>query len=190
MSRARASGVATLAVGLAALLLAGCQGNPEPPPLDGTPTPSPSPSSSPTPTAPTLPPEAKGTSTAAAKAFVRHWIHVLNYAGPAGDPEAVRRLSSRECAACVAISQFIEEVDAQQGSISGDGWHPVRFSVVSADGPSGQVVIDALVEVRPQEIQTSRDDEPESFPGGQRLKTFWLKPRGPSWVVIRLDQPS
>lgn len=174
-----------------ALLLAACQGNPEPPPLDGTPTsPSPSRTTSPTVAAPSLPPEAEGTSPTAAKAFVRHWIEVLNYAGPAGDAQALRRLSARQCAACSAIIQLIENVESHEGEISGDGWRLLQLKVVSSGGASGEVIIDATVDVEPQEIRPSINAEAETFPGGQRLKTFWVRPRNGSWVVTRLDQPS
>jgi hypothetical protein len=54
-------------------LVGGCRSNPEPPPLQSaSSSPSPSPTASPSVAPPTLPAKAKGTSEAAAKAFVRH----------------------------------------------------------------------------------------------------------------------
>jgi hypothetical protein len=135
-----------------------------------------------------MPDEAKGTSAASAKAFVRHWIETLNYAGPAADPKPVRRLSSEKCSACSAIFDFIDEVAAQGGSIAGEGWGVTSIDVVSQSAGSA-VVIDAVVNVRPQTVQTSTASEATTFPGGRRTKTFWLERSAGSWQVVRLDQP-
>ncbi len=80
-----------LGVTLSAAVLAGCQSNPKPPPLDDAAASSPPPTASTTKPAPTLPAEAKGTSEAAAKAFVRHYIALINYAMATGDAECTRQ---------------------------------------------------------------------------------------------------
>ncbi len=81
---------ATAALMLVALLGA-CADNPEPEPLDETTSAAdatPSPSARPSPTgAPTLPPEARGTSRKAAIAFVEYWVDVLNFAMSSGTTE-------------------------------------------------------------------------------------------------------
>lgn len=170
------------------LLVAGCQSNPEPAPLP-SPTPSPTPSSSPSPTvaAPTLPPEARGTSTASAKAFVRHWISALNYAGPSGETAQLMRLNASDCAACTAIADLIREASSAGGFIKGAGWEVKNVRIVYSD--KSQVVVDALVNVHPQRIKTDASAPVRRFEGGPRLKTFWLVRAANSWRVARLDQP-
>lgn len=178
------------------MLLAGCQDNPEPPPLESTapsaePSPTDEPSDgAPTVEVPTLPPKAEGTSPAAAKAFVRHWVDVLNYAGPAGDGPAIGRISDPQCGGCMAIRDFIDEVEGSGGEILGEGWQVNQLRVVTRDSESGQIVIDATVTVRPQEVRPSAGATPQRFGGGERLKTFWLEGRDNAWTVVRLDQPT
>ena len=135
-ARRRRALAAALALALAATL-SGCQSNPEPPPLDHAAT-SASPAPSPTLNAPTLPPEARGTSKAAAKAFVRHWIEVLNYAGPTGDTAALRQLSDEDCAACRAIADFIEQIYGGGGQIRGEGWDVQTVSRLSLTTMGGR----------------------------------------------------
>lgn len=178
-----------VALALGVLVAAGCQSNPKPPPLEtASKSTSPSPSASPTEAAPTLPPEAMGTSEAAAKAFVRHWVEVLNYAGPAGDTEALRRLSAPDCAACTAIAKFIEEVKGAGGDIQGEGW-TVRSAEVVSKRSGRTAVLDVQTVVHEQHVRTSRTADMKTFRGGKRLKTFWLRAQGSSWIVTRLDQP-
>jgi hypothetical protein len=177
--------IAALVLGL---VIAGCQSNPEPPPLDRTSassslTPSPSPTDSP----PPLPHAARGTSEASAKAFVRHWIDALNYAGPSADVRQLRELSAPDCTACEAIGDFIAQVQSDGGVIRGAGWKVLSLEVVSSAPDS--TVVDAHVKVAPQHVRQSRSSKLRTFPGGIRLKTFWLRADGSSWKVTRLDQP-
>jgi hypothetical protein len=188
----RSNGTAVLAAGAAAaLLLAGCQSNPAPPPLDTAPSPTASsPAPSPSATPPAMPAEATGTSPAAAKAFVRHWVEILNYSGPALDHQAIRSVSSADCAACSAIAGLIEDVERDGGTIRGRGWKVQRMNVVSADDQTHSVVVDAQVIVSKQRIRPAGQASWEQFGGGRRLKTFWLKREKSGWLVERLDQPS
>jgi hypothetical protein len=181
------AGVLSALMLCSAALLAGCQSNPAPPPLESTST-SPSPSPSPTVSAPTLPAEAQGTSRAAAKAFVRHWIDVLNYAGPAGDSDAIRRVSDRGCTACTAIADFIEQVNRDGGRIEGPGWAARQVNVVSVE-PGKSATIDVVTWVNVQHVRPSAGADVQRFQGGRRLKTFWLAASDESWVLTRLDQP-
>jgi hypothetical protein len=169
-------------------LVGGCRLNPEPPPLQSaSSSPSPSPTASPSAAAPTLPAKAKGTSEAAAKAFVRHWIAVLNYAGPSGDHKALRELSAERCVACSAISDFIRDVHLNGGEIAGQGWVPRRVKVVSSTAEF--TVVDVWTLVQNQTVKPSAASTSEVFTGGRRLKTFWVEPHDSNWRITRLDQP-
>lgn len=179
--------LATVVTLVTAVALTGCQSNPEPPPVEAAPSPSPSPTEPTTEPAPTMPAEAQGTSRAAAKAFVRHWIAVLNYAGPNGDAEAIRSISSQDCAACTGIADFIEDVHQAGGTIEGDGWRPRRMTVVSET--QQEMVLDVLTVVTEQRVRTEPAAKVKTFPGGDRVKTFWVSRVNGAWTVTRLDQP-
>jgi hypothetical protein len=174
------------------MLVGACQANPEPSPFAGPESTAPvatPPSASPTATPPELPRAATGTDRAAAKAFVRHWVEVLNYAGPATDGDPLRELSARSCAACHAIADFLDDVEAAGGAIEGRGWRIKKIKVISAR-PGEPVVLDVLTRVHPQTVTTAAGRPPETFGGGKRLKTFWVDREGGAWQVTRLDQPS
>jgi hypothetical protein len=183
----RGSAASLVTVALGASVLSGCQANPAPPPMESTSI-SPTPSPSPTAAAPTLPAEARGTSQAAAKAFVRHWIDVLNYAGTSGDHDALRQVSDSSCTACTAIADFIEKVNVSGGRIDGKGWAARDVKVVSLD-PGKSATVDVLTRVHVQHVRESANSEVQRFLGGRRLKTFWLTTSDANWVVSRLDQP-
>jgi hypothetical protein len=136
-----------------------------------------------------MPAEAEGTSRASAKAFVRHWIDTLNYAGPAGETEELRALSAPECSACTGIADFVDQVAAAGGDIKGLGWEVEKVQIVSAR-PKGDFVIDVVTLVHPQTIRPSPSASTEKFKGGKRLKTFTLSSQSGTWRVSRLDQPS
>ncbi len=86
-----------LAAGLlAALVLGGCGGSPEPRPLP-KPTTSPSPSPSATPTPPVLPQAAKAKTKAGAIAFARTFIETLNYSGRHGRYGSLCESSTSHC---------------------------------------------------------------------------------------------
>ena len=183
---------AAVAAGLVFLsVMAACEANPSPAPL---PSESPSPSatrsasSSPTVAAPTLPAEAKGTSEASAKAFVRHWIETLNYAGPSRETRQLKQISAPGCAACTAITDLIDEVDASGGYIRGSGW-TINSVETLDDSPGRRIIVEAQVSAAPQDILQAPDEEVVHFDGGDRLKTFWLLHGREGWAVTRLDQP-
>jgi len=172
---------------LVGVLAAACTDNADPKPL---PSPSASPSASPSssgPVAPTLPAEAKGKSAASAKAFVRYWVAVLNYSGPAGDTRDLRSLSAQRCIDCDAIADFIEQVSGAGGAITGKGWTVRNVRIIDGAGTNGPT-LDALVDVSPQRVIPKAGAKPRRFPGGKRLKTFWLQWQHATWSVSRLDQ--
>jgi hypothetical protein len=146
-----------------------------------------SPSASETP--PAMPAKASGTSSAAAEAFVRHWIAVLNYSGPHGTSHDLRRLSSPRCLDCDAIADAIDLVAKQGGRISGRGWTEIAIKSQHRD-QAGHLVVDALVLVNPQMVVTEPGTRPRHFPGGRRLKIFSLAHSASAWQVRDLDQSS
>jgi hypothetical protein len=96
-------------------------------------------------------------------------------------------MSATGCAACEAITGFIESVHAEGGVIKGAGWTVLSIEVLSS--ASAAMVVDARVDVAPQQVRESAASKWRRFPGGTRLKTFWLTRDGHGWRVDRLDQP-
>lgn len=171
-----------------ALLLAACQGNPEPPPLDGTPTsPSPSRTTSPTVAAPSLPPEAEGTSPTAAKAFVRHYVDLVNYAMATGDTGPMQAASAPNCESCGAVIQNINDLYRAGGYLKGDGWKITQLRAL-ASKPNGETVVQAGVLVSPQDRYGSKRAKPEEFEGGLQAMTFRLGRHDSDWMVLEWSQ--
>jgi hypothetical protein len=175
--------LAVVAVG--ALGLAGCQANPAPPPLESTST-SPTPSPSPTIAAPALPAEAQGTSKAAAKAFVRHWIDVLNYAMNTGDTAELVDLADRSCSTCEAIANRIEDVYAAGGHLEGSGWRILTLSYLEGEHPKSPLVA-AGIEIAPQTAFASPEAAPSQSPRSRGHLDFSLGWKPTGWNVLRLE---
>ena len=165
------------------LLVAGCQSNPEPAPLP-SPTPSPTPSSSPSPTvaAPTLPPEARGTSTASAKAFVRHYVALVNHAVASGNSDELARASASDCRSCAAVIMKLNSVYEAGGNIRSDGWKIRSLNVVPGR-PTNKPALDVGLHLSPQVVIEKKGAKKRSFEGGRLPATFYLVVSHGTWVV-------
>jgi hypothetical protein len=171
-----------------ALVAAGCQSNPEPPPLDTASTsPSPSPSPSPTDSPPPLPDAAKGTSEASAKTFVRHYFASLNHAMNSGDTRYFRTLGTNDCQSCDAIAGNIEKVYAAGGYISSDGWEVQSIANVPSQ-PARRPILDLGTLLQRERVKEHAHAEPATFRGGKQPMTAHLVRRGASWKMHRLDR--
>lgn len=188
----RRSGVLAHAVvcSMLALALAGCgSSNPKPASPASEPVPSSvTPTASASPVAPTLPAEAKGTSAAAAKAFVRHFVETLNYSETSGDTTALRTLYSRECAFCEGISDGLDRIKLHGGAIKTTGWTVLGLDMSNPSaGRPIQVV--ATVRVAPQTVIMKRGAKAEHF-GGQThgVRRFLLRERDGMWLITDLRE--
>jgi hypothetical protein len=184
VTRAAAVSAALALVGVSALT--GCTSDAQPSPMP-TPAPSASSSSTPSPTPPSLPAEASGTSPAAAKAFVRHWIAAMNYAGKTGDVDPLRTASSSACVACQAVIKSIAAVYAAGGHYEGDGWR-IDTAKYQPLQPRRRPVLAVGVTIARQEVVERRGAEPQRFEGGKRSVTFRLIRVDGAWVLRELEQ--
>lgn len=167
---------------------AGCQSNPEPPPLDRTAT-STSPTPSPTASAPSLPPEAKGTSEAAAKAFVRHYVATINYAMATGHTSELRELSDVDCISCSEVADNIEKLYLSGGHLEGKGWRVTAIDVIGASERGGPIVQVGVL-VSPQRRFSRESANPRGYEGGLQSMTFFVSRTSSSWIVERWSQSS
>jgi hypothetical protein len=173
--------------------LAGCQSRSDPVPLEsesGSPVSSPSPSTSATTAAaPPLPAAAKGTSEAAAKAFVRHYIALINHAMKTGDTEPLHSASARQCTSCSAVVDRVNSVYSAGGSIVSDGWRIRSLSVVPLQ-PNKKPIVDVGLEMSQQVVKETADARPRHFDGGRLPTTFYLALRSQGWIVLDWERVS
>ncbi|MGB0099090.1 MAG: DUF6318 family protein [Nocardioides sp.] len=184
---------AVIAAVVLTLGLAGCSGeDPEPnlaPSASTSPT-SPAPTPSPSgPVAPTMPEAAKGTDAAAAEAFVKFYWDTVNYAQKTGDVDGLRDLSSTRCIACQAGIDYLDDVFANDGEISGGASQVGKLKTAFVDDGDA---LDAVVEF---ELSTSRQrvDYPgraldEVYRGGTSSMRARLEPTQTAWKMLYWDE--
>jgi hypothetical protein len=180
LARPSAALLAVVAVG--ALAMAGCQANPAPPPLESTSS-SPTPSPSPTITAPTLPAEAQGTSKAAAKAFVRHYIALMNHAVATGHVNPLSDASDPGCSSCAAVVQQVDSVYNAGGSIESEGWQIASIRPVPGT-PRARPQFDVGLLMSPQNVIEHSGADVTTYDGGKLPASFTLIRQGSEWRVL------
>ena len=166
------------------MLSTGCQSNPKPPPLESASSSSATPTPSPTEAAPTLPAEAKGTSEAAAKAFVRHYVDSVNYAMRTGVTTDLDRLAAPSCSTCRAIVDRIDEVYGEDGRLEGEGWTIISLRRVG--GGKGITLVAAGIEIAPQTVFASGRTPSES-PRSRGNLDLSLSHTDAGWLIQRLE---
>lgn len=199
--RVRAHRSVSVVVGLLLLLsgLSACDStNPSPAPLpsasasataSGTPSPSssPKPTTTAAPTAPTLPPEARGTSAKSAKAFVRYYVKLVNHAIATGDTGALKSISNSKCESCSAVVSRVEKVYSAGGRIKSTGWTLRSISLVPGQ-PAKMPIVDVGLVLPPQSVVRRHGARSKKFDGGRLPATFHLTRRGDEWIVNRWER--
>lgn len=171
---------------LVGLLVTGCGSNPEPPPVDaGDTSASPSASASSAPEPPEMPAKAEEKSRAGAKAFVRYYIRLVNHAMATGGTEQLRHHRSPSCSTCDAIIARIDQVYAEGGRLSGEGWKLAHLQVVDAQS-SRKLLVAASIAITPQTLHPS-DGTPSTSAKSRGNLDFHLRHTGEAWEVARLD---
>lgn len=133
-----------------------------------------------------MPPEAKGTDEAAAKAFARHVVAQLNYSQVTGDTSGLRLLFDRACAGCAGIVEGLDRVYADGGSVKTKGW---SISGLQVTRRQRGVLVVATVDVAPQIVTAKRGEKPKRFPGAIDTQRRLFLERGKNaWIVTNLDE--
>jgi poly(3-hydroxybutyrate) depolymerase len=168
--------VVALIVSVPALAACDRGDSPKPAPL-----PSITASGTPTPTQPPIPGEARGLSTISAKAFIRYWIQVFNYAASTGDTSPLRAISAHQCHSCANLAEKIENTYSAGGHTEGSGWsvEDQRFKT-SSD-------IRAVIRAAPLDVWASATAQPEHFKGGPRRTKFGLLVHDGGWIMGSLE---
>ncbi len=143
---------AALAASLAAVaLLAGCTDD-DPSPGDATSTwtptgtpETPTPSATAKPTEPALPDAATKATEAGARAFITYYWDLINYAQVTGDVKALKRVSARGCAGCLAGYEAIRRLYAGGGHIAGGEYEVAVTKLNELDGPASSYLFEGLL---------------------------------------------
>lgn len=168
-------------------LTSACSEAPAPKPLETAPSSTgTTPTETPSPTgAPTLPPEAKGTSRKAAVAFVRHYVSVLNYAAASLDHSAIEELSAADCEACSAIAESVETVGKNNGRFVGGEWKVIEPRLLP-ERRRKLAEVQLVVSYPRQLVYESNGAKPLDFEAGQTFYTFVLRKVRGGWVVAAI----
>ncbi|MEG9225651.1 DUF6318 family protein [Aeromicrobium sp. Sec7.5] len=157
---------------LAAVLLAGCAGDPEPKEPDASTTPSP------TATPPPLPEAATQETAEGAAAFVDHYLDVLNYAAHTGDTASLRALTGPECGSCDKYMAVVDATHDAGGAYTGGDWSAGDVAV-SFQGTEWR--IEGEVTTEPGTFDNGSDPAEETAPStimvaflAQHVEGKWL----------------
>jgi len=111
-----------------------------------------------------LPQAATKNSVAGAKAFVRHWVDLVNYSGKSGDVTALQALNQEFCAGCRGLVRVITDAYGRGGHIEGGDWSIGNLRTLPLDFEA-DVAMYARGQARPQVI-VHGDGSATKYAGG------------------------
>ncbi|MGH3482763.1 MAG: DUF6318 family protein [Nocardioidaceae bacterium] len=150
----------------------------------------------PTPTDPTpsgpqeppLPAAAKAPGKAGAKAFVAHYIELLNYAQHTGDGTSLLRYGP-SCSLCRSQARFATTTYRRGGWFRGGDWKPdPRTWLILPSGPGYFVAVN--IDTAPGSELSKRGGKVTEFEADQLRINFLLKRGESTWLVRRIGTPS
>jgi uncharacterized protein DUF6318 len=178
---------------LGALMLTGCNSNPEasrpfePPQTTTAPSNTP-PSPSATPSGPPDRPEAaKGLALSAAEAFVTHYVDLLNFAYATGDIQPLLSVSDRGCVGCNGTADYLRKTNGKNGGLTGDYKDRVMAVKELFRGASGRVGGSVVVRSGTYTERTAPTASPRQKPAHTETWQFTLSPVGGSWVMYEIQ---
>lgn len=177
--------------GLVAALCVGCSSEtaPVPAPLPSTssqhqttPTPTPTPTPAPTATPPPMPEAARGTGKPAMRAFVRHYVSVINFAEKTGNVAGIRALSAPSCGDCERLARFLSRLYDSGGHIRpGAGWMIEDMIVVP-----GETIVAASMREAAASVYTDPSASPSITEADHFAVEFELRHADDGWLVTQL----
>lgn len=168
----------------ATVAVAGCGAAVQPSPMPEVARSSEPAVTSPAPTPPAMPAAAEGTSPAAAKAFVRHWVATINHAALTGDTAQLRGMGSPNCESCEAIAVNIDSIYGSGGRIEEENWTVQSLRVLKATGRSATLTLGAHIG---REVIVDSDGERTEKVGGKQPMTVFLQHRHDGPRITRVD---
>jgi hypothetical protein len=170
-------------IGALALLLAlaGCGGDPQADPSPTTSVTKPV-STTPTPTAtvPVLPTAAAANTKAGAKAFVRHYVDLINHLQATGDEQPLLDASLPTCRSCKAVIRAATTIYDAGGHVEGGNWSIDGLSAATPELGLWKVRVDG--QIAPSKVFSVDAAEPKTGSGGNGDAEFFVSFTG-SWKV-------
>ncbi|MGW6198142.1 DUF6318 family protein [Kribbella sp. NPDC055110] len=155
-----------------------------------TAVPSPTTSTQPngTPSGPPLrPATANGLSLAAAEAFVRHYVDLMNYASQTGDGRPLLAASDGGCEGCKQYADFTAKINASNGGLSGDYLERVAEVSELIRGSSGRLRGSAAVTVGVYTTKDSPSTKPTTSKAAKYTEQVVLSPSKGNWVMFEIE---
>lgn len=122
---------------------------------------------------PVMPALAKERSKAGAKAFVRYYVDVLNYAWTELEPRPLVEISSADCRACSLISRRIAVTDQKGGYQIGGEWSPKRIYVLPGQS-AWQPKFLVTIGIRPGKWKSARGQDERNISSSRVTNEFDL----------------
>lgn len=153
-------------------------------PAAASPTASPTSPGSP----PTLPELANSPTPDGGRAFVSHWIRLLNYATESGTTTELLDASAERCGGCHRIIDTIEQIYAEGGTIDGGTWGIERQRALPLDRGADYA---AYVEGRisGQTVQGVEGRKDATFQAGPGYMYAYAALRDGGWQMVFLEIP-
>ncbi len=136
-------------------------------------------------TEPVMPALAREKSTAGAKAFVKYYINVYNYAFLASDSERLARISVSACTICRRLVRIVDNNKRRGGYQIGGEWLPRRLSVVPSQPKYAPIVIGAL-RITSGYYKASASDRHHTITAENALHEFRLRWTSGGWQLTDL----
>lgn len=196
--RNRRAAAQTLAYLCATAALAACSpdsleaGNPNTaPPISSSSAPQTQPGSATSASsAPSTPPErpepAVGLTLAAADAFVRYYIQLLNYTSATGDTQPLLSASDDGCRQCKVYADYVRRVNAANGGLSGDYLERITDIPDLFRGKSGRLGGYASVTIGGYTTKESPSAKPVTSTAQSYKREFTLSPQQKMWVMYEM----
>jgi len=141
-------------------------------------------------TSPTRPAAAEGLTLAAAEAFYRHYVDLMNYASQTGDTASLLAASEGGCERCKEYANFVAKVNEANGGLSGDYRERVKEVSELVRGSSGRVGGSAIVTVGHYTTKASPAASPIISKPAEYTEQIALSSSGSNWVMYELKLES
>ena len=169
----------TVAALAAALLLAGCRGDPEPK-IEAVPTESPTVSVSESPSSSPAQPRVES-----AGAYLRRWAMLDAEMQNSGDTSAYRE-ATPDCATCTVFADRVDRIYANGGSISFDGQTVTQIQKFAANNEVAK--FDVSIDAGPTEFRENAQAAVATLPGGPTLFRVTIRKAGSTWTLLEADR--
>lgn len=133
-----------------------------------------------------MPAAAKGTSSAAAQAFARYYVDLINYAMQTGKTAPIRKFAEETCSTCAVIAKEIDHIYRKSGHIEHGHWRVADAALLRTDSPETRLVR-LHVRLSRQVVYSSPQASPSSATPTKGRIDLYVHPAQGSWMVQQLD---